>query len=114
MIRHTVTFALRHPRGSAQERRFLDDARVLAGIPGVQRFERLTQVSAESALTHGFSMEFDDADAYAAYDAHPEHVAFVRDRWVPEVADFQELDFVELAADPAHEIALAAQQEDAR
>ncbi len=38
-------------------------------------------------------MEFADRAAYAAYDAHPNHVAFVRDRWVPEVAKFLEIDY---------------------
>jgi hypothetical protein len=40
-------------------------------------------------------MVFADREAYAAYDAHPDHVAFVEGRWVPEVADFQEYDFAE-------------------
>lgn len=100
MIRHTVAFSLRHPGGSAQERDFLAAARVLAAIPGVQRFEQLAQVSARSGHTHGFSMEFAGPDEYTAYDAHPDHVAFVRDRWVPEVADFQELDFEPLPTAP--------------
>ncbi len=30
---------------------------------------------------------------HAVYDRHPEHVAFVRDRWDAEVTDFQEIDF---------------------
>ncbi len=38
-------------------------------------------------------MEFADRTAYAAYDRHPEHVAFVRSRWDAEVTDFQEIDF---------------------
>ena len=38
-------------------------------------------------------MEFADADAYRAYNEHPSHTAFVRDRWIPEVEEFLELDF---------------------
>ena len=30
------------------------------------------------------------------YNNHPAHVAFVRDRWVPEVAAFMEIDYVVL------------------
>jgi hypothetical protein len=41
-------------------------------------------------------MEFWDEAAYRAYDAHPEHVAFVRDRWLPEVEAFMEIDYVEM------------------
>ncbi|MBB4050531.1 uncharacterized protein YfiM (DUF2279 family) [Devosia subaequoris] len=96
MIRHTVSFALKHPAGSDAERAFLEAAMVLAAIPGVGRFERLRQVSAKSDFTFGFSMEFADQAAYDAYNAHPDHVAFVRDRWVPEVERFQELDYIAL------------------
>lgn len=39
-------------------------------------------------------MDFADENAYAAYDAHPAHRAFVATRWQDEVADFQEYDFV--------------------
>lgn len=96
MIRHTVAFTLRHAPGSAEERAFLDAANVLAAIPGVERFERLRQVSAKADYAFGFSMEFADQAAYEAYNTHPDHVAFVRDRWVPEVARFQEIDYVAL------------------
>jgi hypothetical protein len=41
-------------------------------------------------------MEFADDAAYQGYNNHPAHVAFVRDRWVPEVAAFMEIDYVAL------------------
>ena len=41
-------------------------------------------------------MEFKDQTAYAGYNDHPTHVAFVKDRWVPEVKDFMEIDYVAL------------------
>ena len=96
MIRHTVTFKLRHPIGSAEEQAFLKDALVLATIPSVRNFEQLRQTSPKNDFTLGFSMEFDDQAGYEAYDIHPLHVAFVRDRWVPEVADFLEIDYTPL------------------
>ncbi len=93
-IQHTVVFRLAHEPASEEERRFLEDARsALTSIPGVQEFAIHRQVSAKSELTHRFSMVFADQAAYDAYDAHPTHTAFVRDRWVPEVAEFQEYDF---------------------
>ena len=96
MIRHTVVFTLVHPLGSAPEESFLEAALRLGDIPGVQRYEQLRQVSPTSDFTFGFSMEFDDEAAYRRYDEHPDHRAFVQDRWLPEVAAFQELDFVVL------------------
>lgn len=96
MIRHTVVFSLRHPAGSEAEARFLADALVLAAIPGVEKFERLKQVSTKNDFAFGFSMEFADQAAYDAYNVHPDHVAFVRDRWIPEVERFLEIDYTSL------------------
>jgi len=96
VIRHTVVFSLKHEPGSAEEGAFLRDARDLAGIPGVEKFEQLRQVSAKNDYAFGFSMEFADQAAYSAYNDHPIHVAFVRDRWVPEVERFLEIDYAPL------------------
>ena len=96
MIRHTVVFKLKHAAGSAEEKSFLQTAQILATIPGVEKFEQLRQISKKNEFDFGFSMEFADASAYAAYDAHPDHVAFVRGRWVPEVAAFMEIDYEQL------------------
>lgn len=93
-LQHTVVFRLVHPVGSAEEAAFLSDARrILSAIPGVTDFTVNRQVSGKSDLTLQFSMVFADRSAYAAYDAHPDHVAFVASRWTSEVAAFQEYDF---------------------
>ncbi len=96
MIRHTVAFRLKHARSSAEEKKFLEAGKKLARIPGVQKFEALNQVSPKNDFTFGFSMEFADQAAYDGYNNHPDHVAFVRDLWVPEVADFLEIDYTPL------------------
>lgn len=96
MIRHTVTFRLKHAPGSEAERDFLRAACALAAIPGVQRFECLRQTSAKNHFTFGLSMEFADAAAYAAYSDHPDHTAFVQTRWIPEVENFLEIDYTPL------------------
>jgi hypothetical protein len=94
MIRHSVIFSLKHAAGSVEETAFLRDAKILATIPGVTKFEQLRQVSPKNDYAFGFSMEFADQAAYSRYDGYPDHVAFVRDRWVPEVAKFLEIDYV--------------------
>ena len=100
MIRHTVVFRLRHPAGSAEEAAFLRAARDrLEPIPGVGRFEVLRQTSPQSDHCFSLSMEFADAAAYARYTGHPRHVGFVQERWIPEVEEFQELDFERYDAD---------------
>lgn len=94
MIRHTVAFRLKHAAGSVEEARFLADGRrTLAAIPDVQNFEAFRQVSAKNDYTFGFSMEFAEQAANDGYNTHPDHVAFVRDRWIPEVEAFLELDY---------------------
>ena len=96
MIRHTVVFSLKHAPGSAEEAAFLRAALVLAAHPGVHKFEQMRQVSPKTDYAFGFSMEFADQAAYESYNVHSDHVAFVRDRWVPEVERFMEIDYVPL------------------
>jgi hypothetical protein len=94
MIRHTVTFRLKHPAGSPAEHDFLSTAQRLASIAGVKKFEILRQVGRKSGYTFGISMEFADTATYDHYNTHPEHVRFVQERWLAEVeSDFLELDY---------------------
>ncbi len=96
MIRHTVVFVLHHPKGSTAEQDFLSAADVLAEIPGVMKFEKLRQTSTKNNFAFGFSMEFENQTAYDGYNIHPLHVAFVNERWIPEVSNFMEIDYVAL------------------
>ena len=97
-IRHTVSFTLAHPAGSEEERDFLAAARALAGIPGVEAFEVLAEVSPKNGFRYGISMEFAGQADYDAYNAHPDHVRFVEERWLKEVADFLEIDYAPIAS----------------
>ncbi len=93
-IRHSVSFALSHPAGSPEEADFIAAAARLAEVvPGVEAFEVLRELSPKNAFVHGLSMEFADRAAYEAYNEHPEHIAFVQERWLAEVNDFQEVDY---------------------
>jgi heme-degrading monooxygenase HmoA len=91
-IRHGVVFSLTHAEGSPEEADFLRANAELASIPGVEAFELLREVSPNNDYRFALVMEFASREAYDAYSAHPEHVAFVRDRWDAEVSDFLELD----------------------
>lgn len=93
MIRHTVAFRLKHAPGSAEEQDFLLAGQRLAAIPGVENFECLRQISQKNSFHFGFSMEFAGAAEYQTYNEHPEHVAFVEERWIPEVEEFMEIDY---------------------
>jgi hypothetical protein len=92
-IRHTVVLTPRHAAGSPEEADFLAAAAKLADIPGVEAFEILRETSPKNAYRFGISMEFAGPEAYAAYNEHPDHVRFVQERWLPEVADFLEIDY---------------------
>ena len=93
-IRHTVAFTLVHPAGSESEDGFLEAAEGLAAIPGVEAFELLAEVSPKNGYRFGISMEFAGRAAYERYNEHPNHVRFVQDRWLSEVSEFLELDYV--------------------
>jgi hypothetical protein len=97
MIRHTVVFRLKHSPDSTAEQEFLAAARELARIPGVERFECLRQIGTKNPFTFGLSMEFADTGSYHTYSEHPEHVRFVQERWLPEVAEFMEIDYAPLS-----------------
>jgi stress responsive alpha/beta barrel protein len=92
-IRHTVAFRL---KDSADEADFLATAARLAAIPGVEEFELLRETSPKNDYAFGISMEFADQNAYTAYNEHPDHVRFVQERWLVEVDDFLEIDYVRL------------------
>jgi heme-degrading monooxygenase HmoA len=92
-IRHTVVFTPKHAEGSPEESDFLAAGAALSSIPGVEAFEVLREVSPKNGYRYGFSMVFADRDAYEGYNEHPNHVAFVRDRWDAEIADFLEIDY---------------------
>ena len=62
-------------------------------VPGVEAFEVLREVSPKNAFVHGLSMEFADRAAYRPTTSTPSTSAFVRDRWLAEVADFLEIDY---------------------
>ena len=92
-IRHMVVFKLKHPKGSAEEKDFLIAIKKLAAIPGVEKLECMKQVSKKNKFDYGLSMEFASQQAYDQYNNHPDHVAFVQNRWAKEVEDFLEIDF---------------------
>jgi heme-degrading monooxygenase HmoA len=91
-IRHSVAFSLRHEAGSDDEADFVSAISALEQIPGVEAFELMREVSPKNDFDYGLTMEFADKAAYDAYNKHPQHVAFVSERWDAEVTNFLEID----------------------
>ncbi len=94
VIRHPVVLKLNPPEGPAEEKDFLKTACTLAAIPGVENFECLRQIGQKNDFTFGLSMEFAGEAEYQRYNEHSDHVAFVENRWLVEVDDFLEIDYV--------------------
>jgi len=93
-VQHMVIFNLSYPQGSADAEKFLaDGTRILTGIPVVRNFQAFKQVSDKNDYQYGFSMVFSNREDYTTYNNHPDHVAFVQDRWLKEVTEFLEIDF---------------------
>ncbi len=95
MIQHTVAFSLHHRSGSKEEQAFLSQARLLRSLPGVMDFKVLRQVSSKNSFAFGLSMMFSSQHSYDAYNTHPDHLRFVETIWLPQVAEFMEIDYVE-------------------
>ena len=93
MIRHTVTFKLKHKFGSIEEQSFLEAALELSHLPNVQKFECLKQIGTKNNFDFGLSMEFENMQDYDSYNNHPEHISFVNNVWIPQVIDFIEIDY---------------------
>ena len=94
MIRHAALFRLKESKGTAGERDFLAALAALGTLPGVEDFEIAREISPKNPYDYTVSMRFADQAAYAAYDSHPAHVAFVQTLWIPQVAEFMEHDTV--------------------
>jgi hypothetical protein len=93
-ILHSVIFTLKHEKGSAMEKKFLEDGeRILASIPVVHNFKGYRQVSSKNDYDFGFAMEFESQQDYDAYNVHPLHEQFVNERWAREVESFLEIDY---------------------
>lgn len=95
-VRHLVVFTLRHDEAGPEAEHFLDALRSLAAIDGVEDFQVVRQVGRKNDYRFAVTMDFASQAAYDAYDAHPDHQAFVRDRWAADVTDFLEIDLAEL------------------
>lgn len=96
MITHSALFRLKHAKGSPEEVAFLKAADVLAVIPGVKNFQKLRQISPKNDFTYCFSMEFESESTFDFYNSHPDHIAFVQGKWIPEVEAFMEIDYIKL------------------
>lgn len=96
MLTHTVFFTLKFPKGSVEQHEFLHAAAKLDSIPGVQNFKSLRQLSSKNDFDYGLTMDFETQEYYDSYSQHPDHTTFVETFWGKYVADFMEIDYVQM------------------
>lgn len=93
MIRHTVVFKLKYPKGSTEEKEFLNAANKLSSISVVHNFEAFRETSKKNDFDYFFYMEFESMKAYDEYNEHPVHTEFVEKYWKKYVEKFLEIDY---------------------
>jgi hypothetical protein len=93
MITHTVFMKLMHSAGSEEEQSFLEAAALLSGIPKVNNYRIVRELSPKNNYDWGLVMEFNSPEDYQSYNDHPDHTAFVENVWIPNVLEFQEIDY---------------------
>ncbi len=67
MICHSVVFKLKYPKNSKEEVKFLNAAKDLSSIPGVNNFRCLRQISKKNNFDYGIFMEFDTQEDYERF-----------------------------------------------
>lgn len=96
-IRHMVVFNLKYPKDSPQAKQFIEDSKTILGaIPYAETYDQCYEVSPKNGYDYGFCFDFNSADDYQAYNNHPAHVQYVKERWDNEVTEFMEIDFKEI------------------
>ena len=84
---------LKHKSGSDAEKAFLDECVKLESLPSVLNYKIVRETSPKNDFTFGLVMNFKTQEDYDSYNNHPDHVYFVENVWIPNVATFQEIDY---------------------
>ena len=93
MINHFVFFKLKYPRGSSEERIFMNAAVKLSTISVVRNFQVLNETSSKNEFEYGLKLEFDSQESFKAYNEHPHHAIFWKMYWEDYVDKYLEIDY---------------------
>lgn len=94
MIQHMVMFNLKHRENSLQEKIFFVQLQNLTLIPTVKTLNISRQFSQLNPYQYAVSMMFDSQKSYHNYLKNEQHEHFVKSYWLPEVAEFLEVDLM--------------------
>jgi hypothetical protein len=92
MIHHGVVFTLKKDSVLSREE-FFTEALKLKKIDTVNKFKIVRETSPKNSFEFGLFMKFQNPKAYDYYNNHPDHLEFVQNIWIPNVADFMEIDY---------------------
>ena len=94
MITHSVFFKLVYAEGSKEEAAFFKEVEKLKSIPTIKSFSYVDEISPKNDYRYGLVLSFDNQDDYDFYNKHSKHQWFVENVWIPQVAEFLEIDYV--------------------
>ncbi|WDE95416.1 Dabb family protein [Lentisphaera profundi] len=92
MINHGVVFTLKKDSALSREE-FFAEALKLKKINPVIKFKIVRETSSKNTFEFGLFMKFQNPEAYALYNNHPDHLHFIQNIWIPNIEDFMEIDF---------------------
>ena len=93
-IHHIVSFRLKYEKDSPDAQKFIEESKsVLGKIPNVASYEVGYEVSPKNSFDYMFYFIFENEDDYQSYNNHADHIKYVEQRWLNEVAEFAECDF---------------------
>jgi hypothetical protein len=96
MVLHVVMFRFKGAVGARRRAALLARAReVLAPLPGVRHFFAGRAIRDDIEFSHAIGMFFADEATLDAYRAHPAHIAFRDDEFVPLVEHRQSFDYAD-------------------
>ena len=98
-VTRLLYFSLKHDEGSQEAKVFFENVNILKQIPVVKGFELSKVRSKKMEFDYCLRLVFEDQAGADAYSNHPIHNQYVKDEWIPNVAQGLMVDHIELGDD---------------
>ena len=99
-INRLILFKLDLPKGSPEEKAFLERTETLATIPALQALVWLNIPAGHKEFTHGLRLVFADQPSIKRYTQDPVHKKYIKEVWVPQAKATQITDYTETTVTP--------------
>ena len=94
-VTRLLYFSLKHEAGSQESNLFFENINILKKIPVVKGFELSKVRSKKLEFDYCLRLVFDDQAGADAYSNHQIHNQYVKDEWIPNVAQGLLVDHIE-------------------